>query len=559
MTAILVTHLPQSSAAQQGDEGIIKPTASLSTESSTSSNSSWGAKQSGTTKRSKSNNRQHQEEEEEEEGPVLIPQDDAKAMHVMHAPTPPPTPATTGRWSTEEQDQFIALILPHINGRNLREEEINNIRAEAREANLPDSCVDRLLEENAKVRLEKQKQKQKQEKRRQKRKDRKHKRKQSREEFNTMDDVDESENILAYFSRMASLKQGGHFPDLDTSVCETFVDSTADDHHVEVDWDVGYVKKTLDTSLEATYIQDQTSSWEDNGFQDDHDDARSNGSGTIEGRSRYNRQDKEDRPMSPFDALLLGGASSPTRHVTWDTALSTDENETANPPAVEALLETETDNAVLGTSLVVSEKMEDAILRSREETPVDGVLSSFTTTAPYCYGYKLDLDEWTRKKHMAEWQPNPKSKNSVLASFSCQTQADEVVADELSGGISRKIQAPSRLQGMAAVKRMMAKTNERRQQRLEMKERRRVPEDVTYSSKVWQLPYRERCVANPGYMGVDQYSMMESTAAVPLHLLPQDSRDCTPWELRQVKQHFLYDQSAVERNWFGKQMNTKCR
>ena len=546
MTAILMTHHPQSSSTQQVDEGVIKPTSSQSTESSTSSNSYSDAKKDVTTKLSKYNNRQHHEEEEE--GPALNPELTANAVH---APPPPPTPATTGRWSTEEQDQFIALILPHINGRNLSEEEINNIRAEAREANLPDSCVDRLLEENRKAHLEKKKQKQ--EERRQRRKDRKYKRKQSKEEYNKIDDVDESDNILAYFSRMASLKQGGHFPDLNTDACESFVDSTADDHHVEVDLDVGYVNKALETSLEKTYIQDQTSSWEDNGGHDDHDDARSIGSNTIEGRSRYNPQNKEDRPMSPFDALLLGRASSPTRHVTWDTALSTDELETANPPAVEALLEAETDaNAVLGTSLVVSEKMEDAILRSREETPVDGVLSSFTTSAPYCYGYKLDLDEWTRKKYIAEWQPNPKSKTSIFASFSCQTQADEVVADELSNGRCAKVQPPSLLQGMAAVKRMMAKTDERRQQRLKMKERRRVPEDVTYSSKVWQLPYRERCAANPGYIGVDQYSMMESTAAVPLQLLSQDSRDCTPWEIREVKQHFLYDQSAVERNWFGK-------
>ena len=133
------------------------------------------------------------------------------------------------------------------------------------------------------------------------------------------------------------------------------------------------------------------------------------------------------------------------------------------------------------------------------------------------------------------------------------------MAEELSGGtgMPREVPAPSLLRGMAAVKRMMAKAGERRQQRLDMKERRRVPEETTYSSKVWQLPYRERCLANPGYVGVDLYSMAESTLAVPKKFSSPDARDCSPWELREVKQHFLYDQSAVERNWFGKSMEDR--
>lgn len=528
--------------AQQVEDVVIKPTVSLSTESSTSTNAL-----------SDDSNPASAAMNDHPKAGVKVKSEVNNVA--LQAPTPPPTPLTTGRWSSEEQDQFIALFLPHINGKSLSEEEISTIRAEARSANLPDSCVDRLLEENYKVYLEKKKLKQ--EERRKRRKDRKHKRRKSREEYENMEDVDESDNILAYFSRMASLKQGGHFPGLNTDACESFVDTAVDDDHVEVDLDVGYVNKSLDTSFEATYIQDQTSSWEDNGFHDGQDDVRSTGSSTIEGRKRSDPIRSGDRPMSPFDALLIGGASTPSRHVTWDTTLSTDDNEAANPPAVETLLEAKA-ATVLEKSLVLSEKMEDAILRSRDEATEDGVLSSFTATAPYCYGYKKDLDEWTRKKNIAEWQPNPKNKQSLLASFSCETHAKDVVSEELNGGsgMSMEIPAPSLLRGMTAVKRLMAKADERRQQRLEMKERRRVPEKTVYSSKVWQLPYRERCFGNPGYVGVDLYSMAETTAAVPLQFLSPDARDRSPWELREVKQHFLYEHSAVERNWFGKCNNS---
>jgi hypothetical protein len=65
----------------------------------------------------------------------------------------------------------------------------------------------------------------------------------------------------------------------------------------------------------------------------------------------------------------------------------------------------------------------------------------------------------------------------------------------------------------------------------------------------WRLPYKERTSAHPGYFKVDVYSLYNSTDALTqIHRL-----DSKPWENREVKQLFLYEQSiAFCRNWFGR-------
>jgi hypothetical protein len=65
----------------------------------------------------------------------------------------------------------------------------------------------------------------------------------------------------------------------------------------------------------------------------------------------------------------------------------------------------------------------------------------------------------------------------------------------------------------------------------------------------WRLPYKERTSAHPGYFNVDVYSLYDSTDALTqIHRL-----DSKPWENREVKQLFLYEQSiAFCRNWFGR-------
>ena len=544
--ASIFVHPSESSSVEPG----LQATSSLSTLSSTSDSGHEGA--------AKKNHA----------AATTTKVNDSSSSHQPKHPQQPQLHKTEG-WSTEEQDQFIALILPHINGKRLSDNEIRMIRAEARDANLPDSCVDRLLAESQKAYLEKQ------QTRRLRNYVQQHSRQGELLVDTTMEEVDESDNILAYFSRMASLKQGGHFPRLNTDALASFVETTdpaTHPHHhqqqqhaeedVEVDWDVGYVNRTLDLSLEESYyIQDQHDSWEEY-----NDDSHSHVSTTVEGRNRYlpagyshdsdEEKEEEKADTNAFESLLVGGgtsSSNTSRHVTWDTNIyakeGAEESEKARQGApktpVEALGEAE--DSVLSTSL--ESKVEDPVLQQRER--IHSRTVSHSPTVKYCYGYEEDLDEWTRKRNIALWQSNPKRNGSLLKAFACQTSAEDVVVDELRKGLGESIQAPSRLQGMAAVKRMMAQAEERRQHRQEVNERRHVPKAFVAAPKAWHLPYRERCQASPGYVGVDQYSMMESTAVAAVQS-SSDPRDSTPWELRDVKQHFLYEQSAVERNWFGK-------
>ena len=86
-------------------------------------------------------------------------------------------------WSREEQEQFISYLLLHTEGKQLSGEEIQLIRSEVQKAGLPMECVDRLIEEN----------------------DRHNQQQEqllnmhTKDVFEAIEDVDESDNILAYF------------------------------------------------------------------------------------------------------------------------------------------------------------------------------------------------------------------------------------------------------------------------------------------------------------------------------------------------------------------------
>ena len=64
----------------------------------------------------------------------------------------------------------------------------------------------------------------------------------------------------------------------------------------------------------------------------------------------------------------------------------------------------------------------------------------------------------------------------------------------------------------------------------------------------WRLSYIDRCARHSGYTGLDIFSFTESNIAGPY----PHRYDALPWELRDVKQFFLFEQSLAEkRNWFG--------
>lgn len=79
--------------------------------------------------------------------------------------------------------------------------------------------------------------------------------------------------------------------------------------------------------------------------------------------------------------------------------------------------------------------------------------------------------------------------------------------------------------------------------------RRYVPRDLPGTHQ-WRLPYKDRTQAHPGYFDVNVYSLYETTDVVAA---PAHRHDEKPWEHRDVKQRFLYEQSiGFSRNWFGR-------
>jgi hypothetical protein len=411
-------------------------------------------------------------------------------------------------WSQHEQDQFISLILPYIQGKRLTPEEVQLIRSEAQQAHLPLECVDRLIQEN-----EHHYHRQQLKQSRVLSKQRKH-------SFDKIEDVDESDNIMAYFSRMATLKEGGHFPQLNTEAINSFVEedipaTAAED--VEVDLDVGYVNKSFNSDA--------------NGFQplnswDDDNDTKSNIS--DEAFNRYDVWEHIDPSdnLDPFESLLVGDAA-PSRRPTYGSD-SVDDSGIVEDP----LKETEAKPS--------DQPLRPPIGDDWDQSPTRG-------TKSYPYGYGQELYEWKRKTSMALWHGSTSSTIAVIRSpfVACQNMALAAVADELNGFLFAN--RPTRLLAKKAVINMMARAKDRRKRQQEMALMRHVPE--THTPRSWQLPYRERCRAHAGYIGVDQYSLMDSAA--PLHHL--GSRDNAPWETRDVRQHFLHEQSfTLSKNWFGK-------
>lgn len=400
-------------------------------------------------------------------------------------------------WSQEEQEQFISYLLLHTQDKQLTQEEIDLVRSEVQQAGLPVECVDRLVEENKKHNEQ-------------------HEQlllnKHTNEAFESIEDVDETDNIQAYFSRMSTLKQGGHFPSLNTDAISTFVEEEGSDTHtddIEVDYDVGYVNKSFNASLAGEAIV-QDSSWADSEY------AASQISTTIDTRNGY------DSTSHAFESLLIGGASYPRDEADY-----------------------------LGTKA----SMESGEVESTTEPESESDWAPQTTRVgrTYRYGYEHDLSEWKRKANIALWQSNSTSSRSSVGSFfSCQALAEATAADELNG-LLLGVKRPPRLQGMTAVQKLLNEGEDRWKRRHQRNQMRHVPDATAAAPKPWQLPYRERCKLNKGYIGVDQFSLMDTAAAEHT----ADSRDILPWESRDIRQHFLHDQSiSLSRNWFGKCSNS---
>jgi hypothetical protein len=329
---------------------------------------------------------------------------------------------------------------------------------------------------------------------------------------------------------MSTLKEGGHLPKLNTKDIEPFLEPDRFlSEEVEIDLDVGYVNKSLDLSLDESYIQ-EVNSWGSS------EDDQSQVSNTGDGRNRYIPAGQPIFEEDAFEKILVGDASP--RRVTWDKRLDDSASEIEDGLAKQEEKKEEasySNNQILSVSDPQAAKSKNA-----------GWAYCTKRNKYYCYGYGKDLDEWNRKRDIALWQPEAKSKGNLAQLYACHSRALDAVADEGWGGFY--VRSPPRIRGVTAVQDLVAKAPLRRQRRKERDQLRYVPDKIASAPKPWQLPYRERCKGNPGYIGVNLYSLLDSVA------IPQpDPRDSSPWESRDVRQHFLHDQSiAFSRNWFGK-------
>ncbi|CAB9522568.1 expressed unknown protein [Seminavis robusta] len=245
--------------------------------------------------------------------------------------------------------------------------------------------------------------------------------------------------------------------------------------------------------------------------------------------------DTFEAELDAFQSLLVGGASTERNDLSIPANVSLDDSGIVNMGGA-------------GKGSRSGDMSSSQRSKSGVSSSSDWDLSSTQSGKTTMYGYGLELDEWKRKKNIALWQPESSAKALVKRGpfFACQTLALQAVADELNGLLF--VHPPNRLQSAKAVQNMIERTKESRKRQEVMDLMRHVPEANTSNPRPWQLPYRERCKNSAGYLGVDQYSLIDTASALRVF----DSRDVSPWESRDVLQHFLDEQSiSLTHNWFG--------
>ena len=441
------------------------------------------------------------------------------------------------RLNKQTQDGFVGFILPFLSsGKKLSRKDIEVIGNEAKRIGLPLDILKRLFEEHGEYCKQEKQEVTNLQKYRSK-------------EFEDIEDVDESENILAYFSRMATLKEGGHLPKFNTEALESFVETNSSivSEDVEVDLDVGYVKKSLDLSYDDAYNIHGSDSWDEAYPHEVNSDV----STTIQGRNRY--EPGEPDPEASMFGHLLEEDVSP-RRVTF--ALDSDgENEEHRPM--------KRSERKAPSSNIQEEEKKDEEERKESKPPSRpshshrGDRRDWTVCrrrrSIWHYGYEKDLDEWKLKRDMASWQfkPNNNADSVFSRATSCHSGGNSTCnEDNCAGPLTRP---PPHISGQDAVRDLFAKKQERLDRRRERNQRLHLPDELEEAPKPWQLAYKERCKACPGYIGVEQYSLLDSTG-VPV---TPDPHDLVPWENRDVRQHFLHEQSiSFSRNWFGKYSST---
>jgi hypothetical protein len=343
--------------------------------------------------------------------------------------------------------------------------------------------------------------------------------------FDFIEEVDESDNISAYFSRMTTLKQGGHLPGLDINAIGSYAEKDQDEDPdcIEVDFDVGFVQKSLHPIFSGN-------SWEEDGNVD----------GVLEQRHRYisieasaEEDEEEDHRCAPGRF----GTSSDEDEISQNEGLIEQQNSSRTsfipspgPASFAERVFSEDESLGLSPQVpIVVYSQSDG--EGQGKPPIEFAHADPTPPImPGLSSYESDNDEWLRKRDLATRKTrNPKS---------WLTRTTSGIQSKLS---FVTVETPKAINGVAAAKKLMFRTVKRRGGR----RRNPIP-----STKVWKLSYKERTKDHPGYFDVDFFSLFESSA---VGALPPHDLDAAPWESRDVRQHFLHDRSiSFSKNWFGK-------
>jgi len=318
------------------------------------------------------------------------------------------------------------------------------------------------------------------------------------DKFREIEEIDDSDNISAFLSRMSALQDGGHFGQ---KAARDFVSDEA----VEVDVNHGFVNKQLEpaASEDVPWWDEDKSNAEDEKWTTER--AKSTELAEISSASS-----EEESVIERYSRLEQGSkkASSP---------------KSVKPPRHK------------GRSAISAKKVSAAgteqsqwfsrTFSSGSIDPVPDITASLSLKNPP--SLFSDLEAMFEKRE--EWAIN--SSRSHFSKDNLDTGKPQETKKRASG---RK---PGEIEGVAAAKAIARWSS------------RRCKNRNILIKRPWKQPYKERIKKHSGCFNVDVFSLYEASAVVDV---PSHEFDDDLWENRDVQQRFLHEKSiSMSRNWFG--------
>lgn len=432
----------------------------------------------------------------------------------------------------EKLDSFIKVAAPLLNGDELSIVEEAEIRVAAARASIPSDLIDKMMDHshflkpsnsglsNVSSRDDLES-------------------KLHNEKFNEMEEVDETENIQAFLSRMSALREGGHFG------LNAEEKATAEDD-VEIDVQHGFVnKKNVVVDDEEDWWEDQktssSSSSESQGGKvpavrsedselDQHRGKVASPTNKKEKPSTPNRRRNETPERvkpAPIDTRRMvvaksGAAgflqsarrapSSPARSVPSRIPQTMPNAIVVRGSGFGTSADLLSPSSLFGVPRVFSDL--EQMFEEREARAIQ--------RARLQYAKKKWRSPWTTRHQKGRRRGGDSSRSRISQTPSYCDPDDVSVAPSISG-----VAAASTLGRWGA---------------------RKMHGRKVLLNRDWRLNYSERTRSHRGYFNVDVYSLYDASMVIDDgHYLDRD-----PWEDRDVRQNFLHEKSiSFSRNWFG--------